>query len=178
MVEEDAERLAQRLRLSNAESERLMALEALVARFAGSRTRRPRVRCFIISVRNPFADRVLLAWARSEAGAADGAWRHLATLPQRWTAPVFPLKAADFIRRGVAAGRRSAPPCARPRRPGSPRIFRPIVPRSTRSREKLRSARWHADGGARVIRACARSLSHFDETPFAELAAGTSSTSL
>ena len=25
-------------------------------------------------------------------------------LPQRWTAPVFPLKAADFIRRGLAAG--------------------------------------------------------------------------
>ena len=39
-----------------------------------------------------------------DAGAADGAWRALATLPQRWTAPVFPLKAADFIRRGVAAG--------------------------------------------------------------------------
>jgi poly(A) polymerase len=51
-----------------------------------------------------FADRVSLAWARSPAGAADGAWRDLARLPQRWTAPVFSLKAADFIRRGVAAG--------------------------------------------------------------------------
>jgi poly(A) polymerase len=28
----------------------------------------------------------------------------LATLPARWTAPVFPLKAADFIKRGVAKG--------------------------------------------------------------------------
>ena len=51
-----------------------------------------------------FADRVLVAWSRSEAGAADSAWRDLATLPQRWTAPVFQLKAADFTRRGVAAG--------------------------------------------------------------------------
>jgi poly(A) polymerase len=25
-------------------------------------------------------------------------------LPQRWTAPAFPLKAADFTRRGLAAG--------------------------------------------------------------------------
>jgi len=25
-------------------------------------------------------------------------------LPQRWSAPVFPLKAADFIKRGVAKG--------------------------------------------------------------------------
>ena len=35
---------------------------------------------------------------------ADPAWRELASLPQRWTAPVFPLKAADFISRGVAQG--------------------------------------------------------------------------
>jgi poly(A) polymerase len=30
--------------------------------------------------------------------------RAKATLPQRWTAPVFPLKAADFIKRGVEKG--------------------------------------------------------------------------
>lgn len=37
----------------------------------------------------------------------DGArfeWHALATLPQRWTPPVFPLKAADFMKRGVAQG--------------------------------------------------------------------------
>jgi poly(A) polymerase len=28
----------------------------------------------------------------------------LATLPQRWTAPKFPLKAADFTRRGIFPG--------------------------------------------------------------------------
>ena len=53
-----------------------------------------------------FADRVLLAWTRSPAGAADAAWRALATLPQRWTAPAFPLRAADFIARGVPKGPR------------------------------------------------------------------------
>jgi poly(A) polymerase len=51
-----------------------------------------------------FADRVFVAWARSEAGVADRAWHELARLPQHWTAPVFPLKAADFTRRGIAAG--------------------------------------------------------------------------
>ena len=51
-----------------------------------------------------FADRVLLAWSRSDAGATNEAWRELAGLPQRWTVPVFPLKAADFTRRGLAAG--------------------------------------------------------------------------
>jgi poly(A) polymerase len=51
-----------------------------------------------------FTDRVLVAWARSNAGVADQAWRTLATLPQRWTAPAFPLKAADFVQRGVDRG--------------------------------------------------------------------------
>jgi poly(A) polymerase len=54
--------------------------------------------------RQTFVDRVLLAWSRSAAGAANDDWRDLANLPQRWAAPEFPLKAADFIRRGVAAG--------------------------------------------------------------------------
>ena len=31
-------------------------------------------------------------------------WRELATLPTRWSAPKFPLKAADFIARGIAQG--------------------------------------------------------------------------
>jgi poly(A) polymerase len=51
-----------------------------------------------------FTDRVLIAWSRSPAGAADKSWRDLATLPQHWTAPVFPLKAADFLSRGVPRG--------------------------------------------------------------------------
>jgi poly(A) polymerase len=51
-----------------------------------------------------FADRVLLAWARSGAAADDKTWRALATLPQRWTAPSFPLRAADLMARGIAKG--------------------------------------------------------------------------
>jgi poly(A) polymerase len=46
----------------------------------------------------------MLAWARA-GGRLDAAqWRELATLPKRWSAPKFPLKAADFIARGVAQG--------------------------------------------------------------------------
>ena len=53
-----------------------------------------------------FTDRVLLAWARSPEAAADARWHALATLPTRWTAPAFPLKAADFIARGMPRGPR------------------------------------------------------------------------
>ena len=49
---------------------------------------------------------MLLAWARSPQGACRSAWHGLATLPARWTAPAFPLRAADFIKRGVPKGPR------------------------------------------------------------------------
>jgi poly(A) polymerase len=51
-----------------------------------------------------FTDHALLGWARSEATAHDSKWRELATLPQRWAAPEFPLKALDFMKRGMAQG--------------------------------------------------------------------------
>ena len=49
-----------------------------------------------------YRDRVMLGWARTGGDAHD--WQTLATLPARWTAPVFPLKAADFMAQGVQPG--------------------------------------------------------------------------
>ena len=103
LVEEDAERLAQRLRLANAETARLIALEAWWRVTPAAGEQAARMLLYRLGPQS-FADRVLIAWARSPAGAADSEWRELAGLPQRWTAPVFPLKAADFIRRGIAQG--------------------------------------------------------------------------
>jgi poly(A) polymerase len=102
-VREDAERLAERLRLSNAEAERLAALDGWW-RVAPSVSEQPAHALLYRLGPQSFVDRVLLAWARTSADAADGGWRVLATLPQRWTAPTFPLKAADFTRRGVPKG--------------------------------------------------------------------------
>src|SRR5438105_3311892 len=51
-----------------------------------------------------YRNRLLLAWARAGENADDAEWRALATLPQRWSAPKFPLKAADFMARGIAEG--------------------------------------------------------------------------
>lgn len=102
-VAEDAERLAQRLRLANAESERLLALEYWWRVSLQTDAQSAHALLYYLGPES-FADRVLIAWSRSKAGAADHVWRELASLPQRWTAPVFVLKAADFVRRGVSAG--------------------------------------------------------------------------
>lgn len=103
MVKEDAERLSRRLRLTNAESERLLALEHWRRVTPASGEHAARVLLYHLGPRF-FIDRVLLAWSRAEAGPADTAWRELVSLPQRWAAPDFPLKSADFTRRGVPAG--------------------------------------------------------------------------
>ena len=102
-VAEDGERLAQRLRLSNADAERLTALEGWwrVSPECGCTSARA-----LLYRMGPqhFVDQVLIAWSRSAAGAADRAWRALAELPRNWSAPEFPLKAADFMARGFTAG--------------------------------------------------------------------------
>jgi poly(A) polymerase len=104
VIAEDAERLWQKLRLTNSERERLDSLaegwRRISPRF-GQKTARA-----LLYRLDPqqFTDHALLGWARSQATANDPEWRALATLPQRWTAPEFPLKAADFMKRGVAQG--------------------------------------------------------------------------
>jgi poly(A) polymerase len=104
MITEDAERLWQRLRLSNAEHDRLASMADGWWRVTPTDDAAARALLYRLAPER-FTDRVLLAWARSEAGAADAQWRILATLPQRWTAPAFPIKAAHLMARGIAKGR-------------------------------------------------------------------------
>lgn len=104
MIAEDAERLWQRLRLTNAEHDRLASMADGWWRVTPADDAAARALLYRLGPER-LADRVLLAWARSEEGAADPQWRALVTLPQRWTAPKFPIKAADLIKRGIAKGR-------------------------------------------------------------------------
>jgi poly(A) polymerase len=103
-IPEDAERLWQKLRLANNEHERLASMGESWGRISpvyGEKS----AKALLYQLRaQQFTDRVLLGWARSTATAHDSEWHALATLPQRWTPPVFPLKAADFMKRGVAQG--------------------------------------------------------------------------
>ncbi len=102
-VREDAERMAERLRLSNAEADRLLALDGWW-RVSPSAREQPAHALLYRLGPESFIDQVLIAWSRASSNAADADWHALATLPQRWTAPTFPLKSADFIRRGVPKG--------------------------------------------------------------------------
>ncbi len=106
-VTEDAKRVAARLRLSNAETKVLDSMGHRWWRLGGMDELRARQRLYRLG-EEQYRDRLMLAWARSgeNQDADDGAayWREFAKLPQRWTAPKFPLRAADFISRGIAEG--------------------------------------------------------------------------
>ena len=102
-VAEDGERLAQRLRLSNADAERLSALERWWQISPAAGEHFARTLLYRLGAQH-FVDQVLLAWSRSAAGAVHREWRALAEMPQTWTAPEFPLRASDFIARGLAPG--------------------------------------------------------------------------
>jgi poly(A) polymerase len=102
-VTEDARRLASRLRLTNAETKALDSMGHRWWRLAGMDEARARRRLYRLG-EDRYRDRLLLAWARAGSDADPAPWRELALLPQRWSAPKFPLKAADFIARGIAEG--------------------------------------------------------------------------
>jgi tRNA nucleotidyltransferase/poly(A) polymerase len=102
-VTEDARRVATRLRLSNAETKALDSLGHRWWRLAGMDEATARRRLYRLGPER-YRDRLMLAWARSGRNFDSAPWRELATLPERWSAPKFPLKAADFIARGIAQG--------------------------------------------------------------------------
>jgi poly(A) polymerase len=102
VVEEDAQRVATRLRLSNAEAK---ALDAMADGwwYLASMDEAAAKRLLYRVGADAYRDRLMLAWARARGGEG-GDWRQMADLPQRWSVPKFPLKAADFISRGIAEG--------------------------------------------------------------------------
>jgi poly(A) polymerase len=102
-VTEDAKRLSGRLRLTNQETRTLDSMGHRWWRLAGMDEARARRRLYRLGP-DRYRDRLMLAWARAGEGVDAARWRELATLPQRWSAPKFPLKAADFVRRGIAEG--------------------------------------------------------------------------
>jgi tRNA nucleotidyltransferase/poly(A) polymerase len=102
-VTEDAKRVAMRLRLTNAETKALDSMGHRWWRLGGMDEATARRRLYRLGA-DRYRDRLMLAWARVGGDTDSARWRELATLPERWSTPKFPLKAADFIARGVAEG--------------------------------------------------------------------------
>lgn len=102
-VTEDARRVSQRLRLSKAEAKKIDSMGHRWWRLIGMDDDVARRRLYRLGA-DRYRDRIMLAWARSGRLVDEAVWIDLASLPDRWVPPAFPLKAADFVSRGIAEG--------------------------------------------------------------------------
>ncbi|MFI4976196.1 MAG: CCA tRNA nucleotidyltransferase [Caulobacterales bacterium] len=99
-----AVKVAERLRLSNAQRDRLAAAlnpqPRIVSWMSPKQARQAVYRQGV----GAFCDRVTLAWAASPRPAATNQWRALLPLAQSWTRPSFPLTGEEVIAAGVPKG--------------------------------------------------------------------------
>jgi poly(A) polymerase len=96
--------LAERLRLSNATKDRLIAAAGKEPRIVSWMSpREARRAVYRLGVRT-FQDRIKLAWAASDRGAAATQWRGLLALAESWTPPPFPLTGDEVIAAGAPRG--------------------------------------------------------------------------
>jgi poly(A) polymerase len=102
-VQEDAPRLAARLRLSNAE-QAVLALDAIGPDGLSLPDEDAAKLLLYRRGVQDFRDSVLLAWAESGADADDPDWQAALALPEHWQAPAFPLRGADLVETGTLKG--------------------------------------------------------------------------
>jgi poly(A) polymerase len=102
-VEEDALRIGERLRLSNAERNRILAMLAAGRSLSPPPDARGARRALYAHGAEAYRDGVAHAFAWAGGDAAR--WRDLVALPERWTAPKFPIGGRDIEGiRGPAVG--------------------------------------------------------------------------
>jgi poly(A) polymerase len=96
--------LAERLRLSNAQRDRLVAALAPTPRLASWMSPKEARQLVYRQGVEAFCDRVTLAWAASERPAAAVQWRALLPLGRSWSPPRFPLAGEEVMAAGVPKG--------------------------------------------------------------------------
>jgi poly(A) polymerase len=102
-IPEDAERLAQKLRLANRDVTRLDSMAHRWRRWSSLDEAGARIRLYKLGAER-YRDRMMLAFARVGPALDFALMERLVTLPERWPPPTFPLKAADFLARGLSPG--------------------------------------------------------------------------
>jgi len=100
-VEEDVVRLAERLRLSGAERERLLVLDPHIADLSRLGEQEAR-RALYAAGGDRWRTRILAAAAAAPAAAQR--WLELYRLPETWSVPTFPLRGSDALAAGIPAG--------------------------------------------------------------------------
>jgi poly(A) polymerase len=99
-----AVQFAERLRLSNAERDRIAAALAPTPVLKSWMSPREIRRALYKLGAQAFRDRAKLAWARADRTATTPQWRGMIALGEGWSPPQFPLTGEDVIAAGVPKG--------------------------------------------------------------------------
>jgi poly(A) polymerase len=101
----DNRALAERLRLSNAERDRLLAIGAPDNRLrADMNAKDARALIHALGAQR-FRDLVMVYEAGAPEKAGQEPWRKFCALSESWEAPEFPLRGADLVKAGIAPGK-------------------------------------------------------------------------
>ncbi len=103
-VEEDATRIGDRLRLTNAERGLMRAAVGAARRAPPPGDDRAARRFLYENGADAFRGAVALAFAWSGGAADEAAYAQLYRLPERWAPPRFPLGGRDALGAGAASG--------------------------------------------------------------------------
>ena len=95
---------AGRLRLSNAQRDRLVAALTADGPISGDMTPPEARRAIYRLGGDTFCDRVMLAWAQATPITGSAPWAALITLARTWPRPSFPLTGEDVMAEGRAKG--------------------------------------------------------------------------
>jgi poly(A) polymerase len=99
-----SENLRERLKLSGNDAERLAAALRCSPALDPRRDERAAKEYIYRNGATTFTDAALMDWARSNADVDDAARAERTTLAERWSAPLLPVRGADVVALGVAAG--------------------------------------------------------------------------
>jgi poly(A) polymerase len=99
-----AAQFAERLRLSNADRDRIVAALALAPALKSWMSPREIRRMVYRLGPRVFRDRAKLAWARADRTAVTPQWRGMIALGEGWSPPAFPLSGDDVVTAGVPKG--------------------------------------------------------------------------
>ena len=99
-----AAQFAERLRLSNADRDRITAALAPTPAFKSWMSPREIRRMVYRLGPQAFRDRAKLAWARADRTAVTPQWRGMIALGEGWSPPAFPLTGDEVVAAGVPRG--------------------------------------------------------------------------
>lgn len=102
--DDGAKALAERLRLSNADRDRIIEAKSQGSKIVSWMSPREARRAIYALGPRAFRDQVKLAWAGAERASTTPQWRALLALAETWTPPTLPLTGDEILKAGVPKG--------------------------------------------------------------------------